>query len=246
MQKHVYFLSDTHFGLSLYNPPEREKRVVRFLDAVKNTASDIYLLGDIFDFWWEYKTVVPKGYVRFLGKLAELTDSGVNVHFFTGNHDLWAKDYLTQECGVKIYREPLELRMGNKTFFLAHGDRLGDGISVKPTLQQRIFSNRFLMRLYSLLHPRWGLAFGYAWSRQSRRGRDAFSPWQGKNERLFQLTEKIAQHKKFDYLILGHRHTPLQMNLPNNTQLFILGDWLIGSSYAEFDGEKLELKEFVG
>jgi len=240
MRTHTYFISDMHLGLPLYDKDERERRVVRWLDSVMSSATDVYLLGDVFDFWWEYKYVVPRGHVRFLGKLAELTDSGVNVHFFVGNHDLWMKDYLTRECGVSIHHKPLELRIGDKNFFVAHGDRLGKS----PSLLQRIFSCRFLQRLYSMLHPRWGLAIGFTWSKLSRRSRDVSAPWRGENEQLFRLSTKMAQSKKVDYFVLGHRHTPVQADLPNGAQLFILGDWLTGSSYAVFDGEKLEMKEF--
>jgi UDP-2,3-diacylglucosamine hydrolase len=240
MRTYTYFISDMHLGLPLYDKDERERRVVRWLDSVKPSATDIYLLGDIFDFWWEYKYVVPRGYVRFLGKLAELTDCGVKIHLFAGNHDLWVKNYLTQECGVSIHHSSQELRIGSKTFFLAHGDRLGKTL----TPLQRFFSNRLLQRLFSMLHPRWGFAIGYAWSKLSRQSRGIFIPWRGENEQQFQLSAEMAQRKKIDYFVLGHRHTPLQADLPNGAQLFVLGDWLIGSSYAEFDGEKLELKEF--
>ncbi|MDR1226193.1 MAG: UDP-2,3-diacylglucosamine diphosphatase [Prevotellaceae bacterium] len=246
MQKHTYFLSDMHLGLPLYNPAEREKKVVRFLDSVKNTAGDIYLLGDVFDFWWEYKYVVPKGYVRFLGKLAELTDSGVNIHFFVGNHDLWIKNYLAYECSVKIYHKPEEITIGNKIFFLAHGDRLGNGIEVKPTMLQRVFANRFLQWLYSTIHPRWGLAFGYTWSKHSRLSKEVSTPWRGKDELLFRLATKMAERSKVDYFIFGHRHTPVQMDLPNRAKLLILSDWITGCTYAEFDGNNIELKEFKG
>lgn len=244
MRTHTFFISDMHLGLSLYGEAERERKVVRWLDSVKHCAKNIYMLGDVFDFWWEYKNAIPKGYVRFLGKLAELTDSGVNVHLLIGNHDLWVKDYLTKECGVKVYRKPEEVVIGGKTFFLAHGDRLGNGVKVKPTMQQRMFASRFLQRLYSALHPRWGLALGYAWSRRSRLSKGVAIPWQGEDELLLQLAAKIAERKKIDNFIFGHRHTPMLMNLPSGAQVAVLSDWITGATYAEFDGEKLELKTF--
>ena len=125
--KSVYFLSDAHLGCrSIPHDRTRERRLVHFLDGIKDKASAVYLLGDIFDFWYEYKTVVPRGYTRFLGKLSELADRGVEVHFFTGNHDIWCGDYLVKECGVTLHTEPMTVEMGDKVFMLAHGDGLGD------------------------------------------------------------------------------------------------------------------------
>jgi len=243
MRTHTYFISDMHLGLPLYDKAERERKVVRWLDSVKSTAKEIYLLGDVFDFWWEYKHVVPRGFVRFLGKLAELTDSGVSIYLIIGNHDLWIRDYLTQECGVKVYHKPQEVRIGSKTFFLAHGDGLGKQDKAYKVLR-KIFTNRPLQKLYSMLHPYWGMGFGHIWSKSSRLYKGVAIPFAGERENLFQLAAQKSAQEKIDYFIFGHRHTPVLVELPSGAQMAILSDWIVGSTYADFDGEKLELKTF--
>jgi UDP-2,3-diacylglucosamine hydrolase len=246
MQKHTYFIADMHLGLPLYDPAERERKVVRWFDFIKNSAEAVYILGDAFDFWWEYKYVVPRGHVRFLGKLAELTDSGVAVHFFAGNHDLWARDYLHKECGVTMHSAPTELvTLGEKKFFLAHGDRLGGDVPISLTLLQRIFTSRFLQRLFSMLHPRWSFAFGHAWSRKNRLSKGIAVPFCGEEEAQYKFAVQAAQRQKIDYFVFGHRHTPLVTGLPNSSaRLVLLSDWITGSTYADFDGENLTLKSF--
>jgi UDP-2,3-diacylglucosamine hydrolase len=246
MQQHTYFIADMHLGLPLYDPAERERKVVRWLDFIKTSASAIYILGDAFDFWWEYKYVVPRGHVRFLGKLAELTDSGVAVHFFPGNHDLWVREYLHEECGIAMHDAPTEkVTLGEKTFFLAHGDRLGDDTPATLTLLQRIFANRFLQRAYTMLHPRWAFAVGYTWSRKNRLSKGIAVPFRGEDEGQYKFAAQMAQRQKIDYFVFGHRHTPLAVDLPNSSaQLVLLSDWITGSTYADFDGEKLTLKTF--
>jgi UDP-2,3-diacylglucosamine hydrolase len=247
MQKHTYFIADMHLGLPLYDPAERERKVVRWLDSIKDSAAAVYILGDAFDFWWEYRYVVPRGHVRFLGKLAELTDSGVPVHFFPGNHDLWVRSYLREECGVTMHSAATEemTTIGGKVFFLAHGDRLGYGAPISLTLLQRIFSSRVLQRLFAMLHPRWAFAFGYAWSRKNRLSKGIAVPFGGKEEVQYKFAVQAAQRQKIDYFIFGHRHTPLTMELPGSSaQLVLLSDWITGATYADFDGENLTLKTF--
>ncbi|MDR0414875.1 MAG: UDP-2,3-diacylglucosamine diphosphatase [Prevotellaceae bacterium] len=246
MQKHIYFIADMHLGLPLYDPAERERKVVRWLDFVKDSAAAVYILGDAFDFWWEYKYVVPRGHVRFLGKLAELTDGGVAVHFFAGNHDLWVRSYLHEECGVTMHSASTEeVTLGGKSFLLAHGDRLDSGAPAALTLLQRIFANRFLQRLFTMLHPRWAFAFGYAWSRKNRLSKGIAVPFRGEEEVQYKFAAQAAQRKKIDYFVFGHRHTPLVAALPNTgAQLVLLSDWITGSTYADFDGETLTLKTF--
>ncbi|MDR3189353.1 MAG: UDP-2,3-diacylglucosamine diphosphatase [Prevotellaceae bacterium] len=247
MQKHTYFIADMHLGLPLYDPAARERKVVRWLDSIKSSAAAVYILGDAFDFWWEYKYVAPRGHVRFLGKLAELTDGGVAVHFFTGNHDLWARDYLHRECGVTMHTAAPEevATIGGKIFFLAHGDRLGGSAPFSLTLLQRIFSCRLLQRLFSMLHPRWAFAFGYAWSRKNRLAKGIAAPFRGEEEVQYRFAAQTAQRQKVDYFVFGHRHTPLMTGLPNTSaQLALLSDWITGSTYADFDGENLTLKTF--
>ena len=164
MDKKIYFVSDAHLGsLAFDNDSYREKKLVAWLDSIKDYASDIYLLGDMFDFWYEYKYVVPKGFVRFLGKLAELSDSGINLHFFIGNHDIWTYGYLEKEIGMKIYKEPLIINLNGKTFYLAHGNGLGkQPLSVR--LIERIFHSEILRTLYNTIHPYFNMSFGFAWS----------------------------------------------------------------------------------
>lgn len=247
MQKHTYFIADMHLGLPLYDPAGRERKVVKWLDFIKNSAAAVYILGDAFDFWWEYKYVVPRGHVRFLAKLAELTDSGVPVHFFPGNHDLWVRSYLREECGVTLHSAAPEevATIGGKTFFLAHGDRLGGSASVSLALLRQFFSSRLLQRLFSMLHPRWAFAFGYAWSRKSRLSKGIAAPFRGEEEVQYKFAVQAAQRQKIDYFIFGHRHTPIAMSLPGaSAQLVILSDWITGATYADFDGENLTLKTF--
>ena len=175
--KNVYFLSDAHLGSwAIPHRRTQERRIVRFLDSIKDKAGAVYLLGDMFDFWDEYKYVVPKGCTRFLGKLSELTDLGVEVHFFTGNHDIWTYGYLEEECGVILHRQPLTTEIGDKVFFLAHGDGLGDP-SVKFKLLRRVFHNRFCQRLLNFVHPWWGMQLGLRWAKHSRMKRvDGMEP----------------------------------------------------------------------
>ena len=166
--KNVYFLSDAHLGSrAIEHGRTQERRLVNFLDSIKHKASAVYLLGDMFDFWYEFKTVVPKGYTRFLGKLSELTDIGVEVHFFTGNHDIWCGDYLTRECGVIMHREPLTTEIYGKEFYLAHGDGLGDP-DKKFKFLRSMFHSEFLQTLFSAIHPRWSMELGLNWAKHSR------------------------------------------------------------------------------
>ncbi len=253
MRKNVYFLSDAHLG-SLAIPHRRmqERRLVRFLDSIKDKAAAVYLLGDMFDFWYEYKYVVPKGYTRFLGKLSELTDDGVEVHFFTGNHDIWAYGYLTEECGVKMHYQPLTTEIYGKVFYLAHGDGLGDN-SGSFKLLRRIFHNRVCQVLFSALHPRWGMQFGLEWARHSRlkRADGKEPPYMGEDKEYLVLWTKEyeRQHPDIDYYLYGHRHIELDLNLPrvegHTPRMLILGDWITQFTYAVFDGEHLFLEEYV-
>ncbi len=237
MRTHTYFISDMHLGLQMGNPAERERKVVQWLDSVKHSAKSIYLLGDVFDFWWEYKYVVPRGYVRFLGKLAELTDSGVAVHFFIGNHDQWARDYLQKECGVAVHRRREVVEIDGKIFCLAHGHKVTQPL-------QRMFASPLLQKLFSALHPRWAVALGNAWSKRNRIEKGLAATFDGKNEPLYKVAELVIQNEKVDYIIFGHRHAPVLLDLPGGAQLAVLSDWITGCTYADFDGEMLILKEF--
>ena len=229
MMKNVYFLSDAHLG-SLAVPHQRmqERRLVRFLDSIKEKAAAIYLLGDMFDFWYEYRYVVPKGFTRFLGKLSELTDMGVEVHYFTGNHDIWAYEYLEKECGVILHKKPETTEIYGKEFFLAHGDGMGDPNKSFKVIRA-IFHNKVCQWLFSALHPRWGVSFGLTWAKHSY------------------IKHKETDEPTYmgDYFIFGHRHIELDLKLERHTRLMILGDWISQFTYAVFDGEHMFLEEYV-
>jgi UDP-2,3-diacylglucosamine hydrolase len=238
-----YFASDFHLGLGAgTDPQEREKRVIAWLDRVSSDAKSIWLLGDVFDFWWEYKKVIPKGFSRFLGKISSLTDSGVEVHIFTGNHDMWMKDYLATECGVTIHHEPLEVKIGDELFYLAHGEGLGSR-SLGARLLFGFFHNQVARVLFSALHPRWGLAIGHAWSKSSRLAKHVSLPFLGDDkEDLIRHTRNVSVrgcHAR--YFIYGHRHLPLTFD-EDGRRMIILGDWFsCRESYAEYDGRELRL-----
>lgn len=247
--KNVYFLSDAHLG-SLAIPHRRmqERRIVNFLDSIKHKAAAVYLLGDMFDFWHEYKTVVPKGYTRFLGKLSELTDLGVEVHYFTGNHDLWVGDYLEQECGVTLHRKSSVVEIYGKVFYLAHGDGLGS-TDRKFRLLRSVFHNRMCQVLFASLHPRWGVAFGREWARRSRLkredGKEPAYMGEDREELIVFAKDYLHTHPDINFFIFGHRHIELDLMLSRQTRLLILGDWISQFSYVIYDGEHLFLEEFV-
>ena len=247
--KNIYFLSDAHLGsLAIPHPRMQERRLTNFLDSIKHKAAAVYLLGDIFDFWHEYKTVIPKGYTRLLGKISELTDMGVEVHFFIGNHDLWVDDYFEKECGMTVHRHAETVELLDKVFFLAHGDGLGAG-DRKYKILRRLFHNKGCQRLFASLHPRWGMAFGLQWARHSRLKREGGvePPYLGDDkEELILFSKKYLQtHPEVNFFIFGHRHIELDLMLSRTTRVLILGDWISQFSYAVFDGEHLFLENFV-
>ena len=246
--KNVYFLSDAHLGsLALDHRRTQERRLVRFLDSIKEKAAAVYLLGDMFDFWDEYKYVVPKGYTRFLGKLSELTDRGVEVHFFTGNHDLWTYGYLEQECGVIVHRKPETTEIYGKVFFLAHGDGLGDPDN-RFKLLRKLFHNRTCQRLLNAIHPRWGMALGLNWAKHSRlkRPNGKEPPYMGEDrEFLVHFTkEYMKTNRNIDYFIYGHRHIELDITLERKARVMILGDWIWQFTYVVFDGEHMFMEQY--
>ena len=247
--KNVYFLSDAHLGsLAIEHRRTQERRLVNFLDSIKHKASAVYLLGDMFDFWYEFKTVVPKGYTRFLGKLSELTDLGVEVHFFIGNHDIWCGDYLETECGVILHREPMTTEICGKEFYLAHGDGLGDrdtGFKLLRTL----FHSHTMQRLFSALHPRWSVALGLQWAKHSRLkridGKDPDYMGEDKEPLVLYTKEYLKGHPGINFFIYGHRHIELDLMLSSTARIVILGDWINFFSYAVFDGEHLFLENYI-
>ena len=243
--KKIYFASDFHLGAPNYEKSlAREKLIVQWLDSIKTDAAEIYLLGDLFDFWFEYKTTIPKGFIRFLGKLAELSDSGIPIHIFTGNHDMWMKNYLQQELNVPIYYEPITKIFNGKKFYLGHGDGLGPGDNGYKIIK-KIFSNALCQWLFARIHPNLGMSIANSWSKHSRDNGDDEVFRGVKNEWLAQYCKEVLEKEHFDYFIFGHRHLPLDIKLNDKSTYVNLGDWLSYFTYAVFDGEKLELKKFV-
>lgn len=246
----IYFVSDSHLGVPDYeNSLVREKLLVAWLEKIKADAAVIYLMGDIFDFWFEYKTVVPKGYVRLLGKLAELTDSGIEIHYFRGNHDVWAFDYFKTELNITLHSKPLIREFGGKKFFLAHGDGLGPGDTGYKFLK-RVFECSFNQWLFRWLHPDIGTQTALYWSKKSRYANIAREGRKEKsdayeNEMLFKFCKSyLRKNNDIDYFVFGHRHIPMNVEVENGTRCIILGDWLSNFSFAVYDGNDIELKFF--
>ncbi len=244
--KKIYFASDFHLGVpTLEESHLREKKIVAWLNHIKNDAQEIHLVGDIFDFWYEYKYTVPKGTVRLLGKIAEITDSGIPVHFYIGNHDLWMKDYFEKELKVIIHREPVIKVINNIKLYIGHGDGLGPGDNGYKILR-KIFTNKFIWWCYSRLHP--NLAFYIAKS-SSKRSRivtaDSDEKFLGnENEWLFLYCREYLKKEKIDYFIFGHRHLPLTLNVDDKATYINLGEWINYCTYAEFNGETVSLKKW--
>ena len=244
--KKIYFLSDFHLGAPDYERSLiREKKVVAFLDEIKSDASEIFIVGDIFDFWYEYKTVVPKGYVRLLGKLAEITDAGIPVHFFIGNHDMWMRGYFEKELNIPVYAEPKTFEWNGKKFYIGHGDGLGPGDHGYKFIK-KIFRNRLCQWLFGILHPTWGIGIANYFSRKSRAktgNSDAIFLGEDK-EWLVIYSREILAKEHFDYFVFGHRHLPLDIRLSKNSRYINLGDWINYFTYAVFDGNDLALKKW--
>lgn len=242
----VYFASDFHLGIDArFTSSERERQLVRWLDYVTKDASEIYLVGDLFDFWFEYRSVVPRGYIRFLGKLSAIADQGIPVHVFTGNHDMWMGDYFTQELGLHLYHSPIVKEINGKRFLIGHGDGLGPGDHGYKFIK-KIFAHRLSRWLYARLHPNFAFGMANFWSGKSREKAELKDQWLGKeNEWLVQYSQKKIKEIDLDFLIFGHRHLPIDCVLDNNRSRYInLGDWLFFNSYAVFDGTKVEIDFF--
>lgn len=245
--KKVYFLSDFHLGVPDFTSSIiREKRIVEFLKQAQINAAHIFIVGDLFDFWYEYKTVIPKGYTRILGKLAEITDSGIPVSFFVGNHDMWMSGYFEKELNIPVYYEPKEFEFNQKKFYVAHGDGLGPG-DQGYKLIKKIFRNKFCQWLFGILHPSWGVGLANFLSRKSRESTTKTDKhFLGEeNEWLIIYSKKILQQRHYDYFIFGHRHLPIDFLLKQNSRYINLGDWIRYNSYAVFDGEHVELKYYT-
>ncbi len=244
--KKIYFLSDFHLGAPNHEQSlVREKKIIQFLDEIKPTAATIFIVGDLFDFWYEYRKVVPKGYVRILGKLAELTDAGIAIHFFVGNHDMWMKDYFQTELNIPVYFEPKEFEFSNKKFLIGHGDGLGPGDHGYKLLK-KIFRNPFCQWLFGILPPYMGMGLANFMSRRSRSQTGATEEvFLGEDkEWLIIHSKELLQKKFFDFFVFGHRHLPIDHRLTTESRYINLGDWIRYFTYAEFDGEQLQLKKY--
>ena len=246
--KKVYFASDLHLTTSTDEKSrQRELDFVQWLDMVKTDAAAIFLLGDFFDFWFEYRYVVPSGFVRLLGKLAELTDSGIPIHYFTGNHDQWMRNYLNKELNIQIYCKPAEFEINGKLFFIGHGH--GNNISPENYFYRLIyfaFENRLLQRLFAALHPRWGMALGANWSINSRKRRGIRKPFIAvENEMIYWYTRNMLTTKHYDFFVFGHRHLALDIPLNENSRYINTGEWIEAKSYAVFNGETVSLHTAV-
>ena len=246
--KKIYFLSDFHLGAPDYDSSlKREKLIVQFLDEIKYKASEIFLVGDMFDFWYEYRRVVPKGYVRLLGKLAEISDMGIPMHFFVGNHDMWMKDYFLKELNIPVYFEPKEFERNGKKFFIGHGDGLGPGDHGYKRLK-KVFRNPACQWLFGVLPPYVGMGLANYMSRRSRAQTGASEEvFLGEDkEWLIIFCNDRLNAKFFDYFIFGHRHLPIDYRLKDNSRYINLGDWIRYFTYGEFDGNNIVLKSFTG
>ncbi|MBD80552.1 MAG: UDP-2,3-diacylglucosamine hydrolase [Crocinitomicaceae bacterium] len=246
LDKKIYFASDFHLGVpDRESSLIREKKIVQWLDDISKDAAEIFLVGDVFDFWYEYKNAIPKGFVRIQGKIAELCDQGIKVHYFTGNHDMWAFNYFTEELGVIMYRDNAEFEFNGKKFLVGHGDGLGPGDHGYKFIK-KVFANPVLQWLFGWIHPNIGIGIANFWSgrsRMSNMGED--QKFLGEeNEWLATYCRDMLKSKYYDYFIFGHRHLPLDLKVGETSRYINLGEWVNYTSYAVFDGKKLELKEY--
>ena len=257
MKNLYYFVSDVHLGLRAVDTQALEKRFLGFLNSLPPETKALYLLGDIFDFWYEYKYVIPRGHTRVLGRLAQLHDQGVEIYFFTGNHDVWAYDYFESELGMKVLEQPAVVTLEGKNFCLGHGDGLG---YTTPGFRfiRWAFHNKFLQTLFSAIHPKWAFSWGYAWSYHTRlaktdgKGYTQYA-FKGKDEPIYKYSlafgnDYTLKHpgEKIDYYIFGHFHTPARESLPDGGTMFILGEWINICDYIVFDGESISVEKWGG
>ena len=244
--KKIYFASDFHLGVpDRERSLIREKRIIKWLDSIKGDAHSIYLLGDIFDFWFEYKHVVPKGYIRLLGKLAEIRDSGVPIVFFTGNHDMWMFDFFPKELNIPVYHHPHLLLVGDQRLLIGHGDGLGPGDTTYKFLK-KVFNSKLCQWLFARIHPNLGIAIAQAWSRKSRisnlQKEEKFQGEEG--EFLWIYCRELEKREHHDFYIFGHRHLPLVLNVTGNSKYINLGEWVNFNTYAVYNGTNVDLKTF--
>ena len=232
-----YFVSDVHLGLQVGDPAERESRFVAFLRSLPVDTESLYLLGDVWDFWYEYRDVVPKGYIRVFSALQDLMDRGVKVYFFQGNHDVWTYSYF-EELGMKKLSQPYCVEIAGKTFCLGHGDGLGP-VPFGYRFLRGLFHNRLAQFLFSLLHPWIAFRFGNGWSKGNRLSHDKEYVFRGDEEPLYKFAEGFSEENKVDYFVFGHYHESVDLKLKSGSRLLILEDWISSSPYICFDGESI-------
>ena len=244
--KKIYFASDFHLGVPSYEESrKRENLLVQWLNEVSKDAETIFLIGDIFDFWFEYKHAIPKGFARLQGKIAELTDRGIQIHFFTGNHDMWMFGYHEKELGITMHREPITFEAQGKKLYIGHGDGLGPGDKGYKMIK-KIFANRFFQWCFARLHPNFGIGIANYFSRSSRAATGTIDEkYLGdENEWLAIYSKEILQKEHFDYFVFGHRHLPINIALPDNSRYYNLGDWLRYYTYGVLDNGEFHLKTY--
>ncbi|MHA7130793.1 UDP-2,3-diacylglucosamine diphosphatase [Algoriphagus namhaensis] len=245
-EKKLYFASDFHLGAPNWEESRnREKRIIRWLDSIQPDAAALFLVGDIFDFWFEYGHVIPKGFIPFLSKISHWRDADIPVYFFTGNHDLWMKNYFTQELGIPVYHDPITLRVNDSLLMVGHGDGLGPGDQSYKFLK-KVFTNPLAKWTFRWIHPDLGIKLAKAWSGHSRASnveKDE-GKFLGEGEWLWQYCKELEQTTHHDYYIFGHRHLPLELPVGANSKYFNLGEWVSQNTYLTFDGKEALLKQF--
>ncbi len=247
-RKNIYFASDFHLGMHHETTSrEREKFVVEWLRSIEPDMKELWLLGDIFDYWFEYKKVVPRGFTRFIGTLADLSDQGIKIHLFSGNHDVWLFDYFPREIGAEIHHHSLIKQIGSKTFFLSHGD----GLTKKDRgylFLKSIFRNKFLQWCYARLHPNGSTAFAQWWSRKSRNSKAMVHPYNGdeNEEQVIFARAQLEKNPDLDLFIFGHRHLPFDVEIASGKRAICLGDWIHHFTYGVYDGNEFRLEKYTG
>jgi len=246
--KNVYFLSDFHLGApDAASSLQREKLIIQFLDAIKYNAHSIFLVGDMFDFWFEYRKVVPKGFVRLMGKLAELSDAGIQLHFFVGNHDMWMTNYFQQELNIPVFFKPKVFDINGCSFYIGHGDGLGPG-DHGYKMMKKVFRNPICQWLFGILPPAIGMGLAHYFSNKSR---DATSREEEhflgeEKEWLLIYSREVLQKEKHHFFVFGHRHLPIDYRLSEESRYINLGEWINYQTYAVFDGREMKLKSYTG
>ncbi len=244
--KRIYFASDFHLGIPNHEDSlQRELRIIRWLNSIKADCAELFIVGDIFDFWFEYKLVVPKGFVRLQAKFAEFVDAGIPVHFFHGNHDLWQFGYFEKELGVKVHAKPIVKNLLGKQFYIGHGDGFGPG-QRRFKLILAMYRNKLFQRLFAFFHPSVGIGAANWFSAQSKlKTFDGNFTFYGEEEHLIKYCRQlIAKGERYDYYVFGHRHLPMQYDLGEGLVYANLGDWMGYNTYAVFDGKQFSIETF--